>query len=136
MSKAGLDFVLIVVFSDFTRHFIKLNNHKYSMSYKIYTTPEFDRLFRELSKSEQKEVEKLMKIELPENPYQGRALGLKFFREKRVGGKRVYFLIYDDYVIVLMVAIGDKKTQEKDIDQLKINRKQYLKLAEDLSRIH
>ena len=104
------------------------------MKYKVYTTPEFDRLFEELSKEEQKEVDKLTKDELPENPYQGRALGFKFFREKRIGGKRVYFLIYDDYVLVLMVAIGGKKTQKKDIAQIKINREEYLKLAEDLSK--
>ncbi len=104
------------------------------MPYKVYTTPEFDRLFEELSKEEQIEVDKLTKKELPGNPYQGRALGFKFFREKRIGGKRVYFLIYDDYVIVLMVAIGDKKTQNKDIAQIKINREAYLKLAEDLSK--
>tara|TARA_Y100000310_G_scaffold294083_1_gene324243 strand:- start:3961 stop:4281 length:321 start_codon:yes stop_codon:yes gene_type:complete len=104
------------------------------MPYKIYTTPEFDRLFEELSKDDQIEINQLTKEELPENPYQGRALGFKFFREKRIKGKRVYFLIYDDYILVLMVAIGDKKTQKKDIAQIKINREAYLKLAEDLSK--
>jgi mRNA-degrading endonuclease RelE of RelBE toxin-antitoxin system len=104
------------------------------MHYKIYTTPEFDRLFEELTKDDQIEIEKLTKEELPENPYQGRALGFKFFREKRIKGKRVYFLIYDDYVLVLMVAIGDKKTQKKDIAQIKMNREAYLKLSEDISR--
>lgn len=104
------------------------------MHYKVYTTPEFDRLFDELSKDDQLQIDKLTKKELSENPYQGRALGFKFFREKRIKGKRVYFLIYDDYVIVLMVAIGDKKTQQKDISQIKMNREEYLKLAEDLSK--
>jgi len=59
------------------------------MTYKVYTTPEFDRLFDALSKDEQDEIDKLTKVELPVNPYQGRALGFKFFREKRIGGKRV-----------------------------------------------
>ena len=104
------------------------------MPYKIYTTPEFDRLFEELSKDDQIEIDKLTKEELPNNPYQGRPLGFKFFREKKIKGKRVYFLIYDDYILVLMVAIGDKKTQKKDIAQIKMNRKAYLKLAEDLSK--
>lgn len=104
------------------------------MPYKIYTTPEFDRLLEELPKDDQIEIDKLTKEELPENPYQGRALGFKFFREKRMKGKRVYFLIYDDYILVLMVAIGDKKTQKKDIAQIKMNREAYLKLAEDLSK--
>ena len=104
------------------------------MPYKVYTTPEFDRLFEELPKDDQIEIDKLTKKELPENPYQGRALGFKFFREKRIKGKRVYFLIYEDYILVLMVAIGDKKTQKKDISQIKMNREAYLKLAEDLSK--
>jgi len=104
------------------------------MPFKVYTTPEFDRLFEELPKDDRLAIDKLTKEKLPENPYQGRALGFKFFREKRVNGKRVYFLIYDDYVLVLMVAIGNKKTQKKDIEQIKVNRETYLKLAEDLSR--
>jgi len=83
------------------------------MHYKVYTTPEFDRLFEELTKDNQLGIDKLIKKELPKNPYQGRALGFKFFREKRIKGKRVYFLIYDDYVIVLMVAIGNKKLKRK-----------------------
>ncbi len=104
------------------------------MPYKVYATPEFDRLFEELSKDDQIEIDKLTKEELPKNPYQGDPLGFKFLREKKIKGKRVYFLIYDDYVLVLMVAIGDKKTQKKDIAQIKMNRKVYLKLAEDLSK--
>ncbi|MBU1201467.1 MAG: hypothetical protein KJ583_02800 [Nanoarchaeota archaeon] len=104
------------------------------MLYKVYTTPEFDRLFEKLSKDDQIEINKLTTKELPNNPYQGRALGFKFFREKRIRGKRVYFLIYEDFILVLMVAIGDKKTQKKDISKIRINREIYLKLAEDISK--
>ncbi len=102
------------------------------MSYKIYATPEFDKLFEKLPKDDQAEIDKLTKEELPNNPYQGRALGFKFLREKRIKGKRVYFLIYENYVLVLMVAIGDKKTQDEDINQIKKNREEYLKLIKNI----
>lgn len=103
------------------------------MFYRIYTTPEFDRLYDELPNEDKKIIDKLTQIELPNNPFQGRALGFNFFREKRIKGKRVYFLIYESYVLVLMISIGDKKTQKKDIAQIRMNRDLYLKLAKDLS---
>ena len=33
-----------------------------------------------------------------------------------------------------MVAIGNKKTQKKDIAQIRMNREEYLKLTENLSK--
>ena len=53
------------------------------MTYKVYTTPEFDRLFEELSKKEQDEIDKLTKKELPISPYQGR-VDLSFSERKEL----------------------------------------------------
>lgn len=54
-------------------------------------------------------------------------MGYKFFREKRVDGKRIYFLIYEDVVVVLVVAISDKKAQQVTIDKIKMAFELYKK---------
>ena len=42
-----------------------------------------------------------------------------FFREKKLNGTRVYYLVYEGFVMVLMVAVSDKKTQQATIDAIK-----------------
>lgn len=46
-------------------------------------------------------------------------LGYKFFREKRFDGKRLYYRVYDDCVLILIVAISDKKTQQSTTNAIK-----------------
>jgi len=63
------------------------------MAYKIYHSIRFD---KELSKFDSYFREQVDKIEsqLIENPYVGDALNVKWFREKRIGKYRIYYLIY------------------------------------------
>lgn len=61
-----------------------------------------------------KELEQL-KINL----YVGRPLGYKFFREKRVEKYRFYYLIYEELVVVFVIAISDKKDQQSTINKIK-----------------
>ena len=103
------------------------------MIYKVYQTFEFKKLFTKLSNTEQKEVLDIMKF-LSENPYQGKPLGVNFFREKKIGGKRIYFRVYDDYLIVLMLSISDKKTQQKTIDKIRMKKDELLDFVRDLSK--
>ncbi len=103
-----------------------------NMAYRVYTTPEFDNLLQKLSKADQERIQRIAE-NLAENPYQGKPLGAKFFREKKVGDKRIYYLIYDEYVIVLLISLSDKKTQQRTIDEIKVNREIYLDLARELS---
>lgn len=42
----------------------------------------------------------------------------KFFREKRVREKRVYYLVYDDLSAVLIIAFSGKKEQKETIDEI------------------
>jgi len=53
---------------------------------------------------------------LAENPYVGNQLQIKFFREKRLSEKRLYYLIFEDLKVVLIVSISNKKIQQKVID--------------------
>ena len=87
-------------------------------SYEVYATDSFWEDYYKLSKMEQKRVDKI-RDQLKINPYSGKPLGYKFFREKRFDGKRLYYLVYDNYVIVFVVAISDKKTQQTTINVIK-----------------
>lgn len=89
-----------------------------SKIYEVYVADSFWEDYRKLSKEEQRRVEKI-KEQISVNPYGGKPLGYKFFREKRFDGKRLYYLVYDDYVIVVVVAISDKKTQQSTINAIK-----------------
>lgn len=67
---------------------------------------------------------------LKENPHIGQPLGYLYLREKRIGGRRVYYLIYDDLKLVLLVATSDKKDQQATIDHIKGNLDEFRKIAE------
>lgn len=59
------------------------------------------------------------------NPFVGKPLGYTFFREKKLGKHRLYYLIYEEYVAVFVVALSDKKTQQKSIEAIKSVLPQY-----------
>ena len=86
--------------------------------YKIYTTEEFNRDFGKLDAFLQRQIEKEI-FQLEENPYAGKPLGYKFFREKKAGNYRIYYLIYDEYVVTFIIALSDKKDQQKTINTIK-----------------
>ena len=86
--------------------------------FNIYTTEEFDKTFIKLDKSIQKSIDDEIE-QLEKNPYVGKPLGFRFFREKKVKNYRFYYLIYDEHVVVFVVAISDKKNQQKAIDTIK-----------------
>ncbi len=89
------------------------------MNYKIYHSARFE---RELSKFDFNFCEQVRKIEkqLAENPCVGNSLNVKWFREKRIGVFRIYYLIYEDLKSVFMVAISGKKDQQKIINTIKL----------------
>lgn len=86
--------------------------------YRIYTAEEFERDFNKLDRSVKKQIEKEIG-QLETNPYVGKPLGYKFFREKKVGNHRFYYLIYEEYLVVFLIALSDKKQQQKVIDTIK-----------------
>jgi len=86
--------------------------------YEVFATDTFWKDYENLSKNEKEKIDKI-KEQLKINPYVGKPLGYKFFREKRFNGKRLYYIIYEDYVVVLVVAYSDKKNQQATIDAIK-----------------
>ncbi|MCP6719678.1 MAG: hypothetical protein KJI71_05715 [Patescibacteria group bacterium] len=86
------------------------------MNYSVYITESFE---KEVSKFRiyNKRLQKIF-LQLKGNPYVGDQLKYKNLREKRINGKRIYYLVYDDLKSVLLVAVSDKKTQQFTINHI------------------
>jgi mRNA-degrading endonuclease RelE of RelBE toxin-antitoxin system len=87
------------------------------MIYAVYTTNSFDKEIESLSESDKKRIQRIF-LQLKVNPYVGDQIQYRFFREKRMNEKRVYYLIYDELSAVLVVAFGGKKAQQGTIDRI------------------
>ena len=87
--------------------------------FRIFTTEEFNKNFEKLDASMQRMIDSEIK-QLETNPYVGKPLGYKFFREKKAKNYRFYYLIYGEYVVVFVVAISGKKDQQKAIDKIRL----------------
>ena len=99
--------------------------------YKIYHSYFFD---EKLKNYDSEFFRRLDKIEdqLVENAHQGDPLNIKWFREKRIDEKRVYFIIYEDLGAVFMVAISGKKDQQKVINTVRLLFDSFRKEIENL----
>lgn len=86
--------------------------------YKVYHSARFD---KDLAKAGKSFLDRVDKIEdqLVDTPYLGDHIDVDWFREKRYGKYRVYFLIYDDLESVFMVAISEKNDQQKIINTIR-----------------
>jgi putative component of toxin-antitoxin plasmid stabilization module len=84
---------------------------------KIIEPKSFTDKFEKLFPSQVRQVFKKKIVELKDNPTKGRPLSYAFIRELKSKGYRVYYVIYDEKVI--LVDCGNKKTQGKDITKVK-----------------
>ncbi len=87
------------------------------MTYAVYITESFEKEMEKISKSEREILQKIF-LQLKNNPYVGDSVRYRFFREKRIREKRVYYLVYDDLNAVLVVAFGGKKLQQDTINEI------------------
>ena len=94
---------------------------------RVLSTKEFDTWEKLLPKDYQEQIQGFIK-ELKQNYNTGRPLGYPFFREKKMGKHRLYFLIYEDVDTVLLVTISDKKAQQDIIDAIKSQLDHYKEL--------
>ena len=93
------------------------------VNYKLKETKEFSKEFRKLPTEIKKRFkEQFKKVEI--DPFSiGKPLGYEWFRELKNKGFRVYYLIYEDEIIVLFVGVSDKKSQQNVINIIKHNVK-------------
>ena len=87
--------------------------------FKIYHSSRFDRELAKYDKAFQNRVDSI-ENQILDNPYTGDPLNVKWFREKRYGKYRIYFLIYEELEAVIMVAISEKKDQQKVINTIRL----------------
>ena len=86
--------------------------------YEVYTSDEFNKDFKKLDQSIQQQIKnEIDQLEI--NPYVGKPLGYAFFREKKVQSYRFYYLIYDKYVVVFVIALSDKTDQRRVIGTIR-----------------
>ncbi|MEK6857067.1 MAG: hypothetical protein AABX39_00590 [Nanoarchaeota archaeon] len=105
--------------------------------YSVFRTARFDKeVLKKFSKAEIEELETLERKQLTNNPYVGDPLSYRFFREKKLKGKRVYFLIYDDLKAVLMIAVSDKKNQQETINEIKSHLENYYNIIREAIKQH
>lgn len=93
----------------FPKHFMK--------KYSVFRSVSFQQEIAKYSKSLQERVDE---DKLMYNPQYGNPLGTKWFRETRFDSYRIYYLIYEDLQAIYMVAISDKKDQQKTINTIKL----------------
>ena len=95
-----------------------------------------DTYLKEIGKWSKAEIEAVGKIpkQLKDNPFIGQSLRYPFLREKRIKEKRVYYLIYEDLNLVLLVAVSGKKDQQDTIDHIVEQFKEFRKVAEQISK--
>jgi|SRR3989344_6538222 len=103
------------------------------MMYKVIGTNTYLKEIEKWSKEDKETVQKLPN-KLASNPYTGDQLSYKFLREKRIGEKRVYYLIYDELELVLIVATSGKKDQQATIDHIKEQFEEYKEIAQKISK--
>src|SRR3989344_219337 len=94
------------------------------MLFRVFETEEFGKIFEALDVFEQNWIRKVVG-QLKANPVAGKPLGFEWFREKKLGGKRLYYLVYKKACVVLLVSYGGKKEQRKIIGHILDNLKSY-----------
>lgn len=94
--------------------------------FRIFTTKEFDKDFSKLNPKEQVRVNKILKQLKEQGGDVGKSLsGLSFFREKKFDGRRLYYLVYKDFFVILAIAISDKKAQQATINKILLDLVEY-----------
>jgi len=88
--------------------------------YRVFRSDWYKKKLEKLDNQEQERV-KNFEQSLKDNPYNGKPLGYKFFREKKFDDKRLIFLVYEEHQTVFLVTITDKKAQQHEIDLIKAN---------------
>lgn len=86
--------------------------------YAVFRTPIFDKKVGDFPVDFNKQVEKI-EDQLEINPYVGKPLGTKWFREKKVDVYRIYYLIYEDLKAVYLITLSGKKDQQRTINTIR-----------------
>lgn len=103
------------------------------MMFHVIATETYLEELKKWDKRSREEAEKLP-VKLKSNPSSGKPLGYPFLREKRIHEKRIYYIVYEDLKLVLLVATSGKKNQQATINHIKENLEAFKEVAEDISK--
>ena len=98
--------------------------------YTIYATDTFKKLYASLDGNEKQWINKI-KRKLEEIPT-GKIIQYSWFREKKYGNKRLYYLIDEEHRKILFISFAPKKEQQKIIDFVTANMKELLNYLRSL----
>jgi hypothetical protein len=88
-------------------------------TFRILMHEPLEKEIEQLDASERIRVEKILRQLYEKGGTVGKPLsGLAFLREKKFDGKRLYFLVYEQWSVILVVAIGGKKAQQATINSI------------------
>jgi hypothetical protein len=93
--------------------------------FRILLPEPVEKEIEQLDHSDRVMVEKILNELYQEGDVVGKPLGLPFLREKKFGKKRLYYLIYGHWSVILVAAISDKKAQEGTINRIAHETSQY-----------
>ena len=91
----------------------------------VHETETFSKLYDAAEKSEQDWIDKI-KDQLEQNLRIGKPLRFDWFREKKFGDKRLFYLINEQSHKAILISFGSKKEQQQIINHVLINREKYL----------
>jgi len=99
--------------------------------YKIFLTQTFESKLENTEKSFKNWFEKILD-QITENPFVGKPLSVKWFREKKFKKYRIYYLVYKNVQSVYIVNLSDKKDQQKIINSILLLLDVYKKEIEEI----
>lgn len=95
----------------------------------VLETETFSKLVEVCDGTELQWIEK-MKDQLAQNLLVGKPLKFNWFREKKLGNKRLYYIISETKRRAVLIAYGPKKEQQKIIDKIIADKERYLRLLD------
>lgn len=96
--------------------------------FRIFFHPKFQEIYEDLDNRERIEVDKTLNN--LRNNFTGQPLGVRWLKEKRIiDSKRLYYVSFVEIGRkILIVAYSNKKVQKKEIELLKKNKQEYVKI--------
>jgi len=104
------------------------------MQYTIKFTKNFKKRFRKIIPNSLQDYAWTNIWRLTENPFIGKPLGDSYFRELKIVDFRIYFIIYQEQVVVMLADVSNKKQQQDTIDMLKKNRELLHEFIKNLNK--
>ncbi len=93
--------------------------------FRIFKTHTYDKDYGRLDRSEQLRIDNIIETMFEKGDITGKPLTVPFLREKKLDGKRLIYLVYNNLSIILLVAISNKKTQQATINEILSNLEDY-----------